>query len=171
MMQLLRLCAPVACFMLAATAAQACESRSRDSRLYPPDTPDALLFTGDLGQRRGPASTCAAARSRCASTTHLPPDPHRRRPAATGEHPRRGWAGRRSSATASVFNGPPPEILIAANPGEEIDKAFDRAVLAEGVEPACYRSVRAFRDKLPWARAVAAKAGIETAELVGRTKG
>jgi hypothetical protein len=77
------------------------------------------------------------------------------------------------AATVSVFNGPPPEILIAANPEEEIEKvaAFIQAVLSEGVEPTAVGLFVRSREELPRARAAAEKAGVEATELTGRTEG
>lgn len=76
------------------------------------------------------------------------------------------------SATVSVFNGPPPEVLIAAGKDEETEKvaAFIRALISQGVEPATIGIFVRSRDELPRARAAAAQAGVNVTELTGRTE-
>lgn len=65
-------------------------------------------------------------------------------------------------ATVSVFNGPPPGVLIAASEAEEVERvaAFIQAARADGIEPAAIGLFVRSRNELPRARAAAAKAGI-----------
>lgn len=60
--------------------------------------------------------------------------------------------------SVSVFNGPPPEVLLASSEQEEVDKvaALIRAVLSEGVEPAAIGVFVRSRNELPCARAAPA---------------
>lgn len=77
------------------------------------------------------------------------------------------------TTTVSVFNGPPPEVLIAASEVEEVEKvaAFVHAARADGIEPAAIGLFVRSRNELPRARAAAANATVEFTELTGRTDG
>jgi superfamily I DNA/RNA helicase len=77
------------------------------------------------------------------------------------------------TAIISVFNGPPPEVLIAATEAEETEKvaAFIQAARADGIEPAAIGLFVRSRNELARARAAAAKAGVEATELTGRSEG
>ena len=77
------------------------------------------------------------------------------------------------TATVSVFNGPPPEVLIAASEVEEVEKVADfiQGARADGIEPAAIGLFVRSRNELPRARAAAVKAGIEATELTGRSDG
>jgi superfamily I DNA/RNA helicase len=147
-----------------------------------PLKPDALFFAGDLGQRifqppfswkglgvdvRGRSSTLRV-NYRTSHQIRIAAD--RLLPASVRDVD--GLEDDRS-ATVSVFNGPPPEILLAESEAEELDKvaAFIQAVLAEGVEPTAIGIFVRSRDELPRARAAAAKAGIDATELTGRAEG
>ena len=140
--------------------------------------PDALFFTGDLGQRifqppfswmglgidvRGRSFTLrvnyrTSHQIRLAADRLLPPSI---RDVDGLEDDRK--------ATVSVFNGPPPEVLIAADEDEEVEKvaAFIRAVLAEGIEPSAVGIFVRSRNELPRARAAAVRAGVNATELTG----
>jgi hypothetical protein len=76
------------------------------------------------------------------------------------------------SSTISVFNGPPPKVLIAPSEPEEINKVADfiRAALKNGIEPAAIGLFVRSKDELSRARAAAAKAGVEATELTGRAE-
>ena len=147
-----------------------------------PPGPDALFFAGDLGQRifqppfswkglgidvRGRSFTLrvnyrTSHQIRLAADRLLPPSI---RDVDGLEDDR--------TATVSVFNGPPPEVLIAASEVEEVEKvaAFIQAARADGIEPAAIGLFVRSRNELPRARAAAAKAGIEATELTGRSDG
>jgi superfamily I DNA/RNA helicase len=75
------------------------------------------------------------------------------------------------AATVSVFNGSPPEILIAADQSEELDciAKFIRDSISDGIEPCAIGLFVRSRGELPRARAAAAKANVEATELTGRT--
>jgi NAD(P)-dependent dehydrogenase (short-subunit alcohol dehydrogenase family) len=77
------------------------------------------------------------------------------------------------TATVSVFNGAPPEVLIAASEMEEVEKvaAFIQAARADGIEAAAIGLFVRSRNELPRARAAVAKAGVEATELTGRSEG
>jgi len=77
------------------------------------------------------------------------------------------------TATASVFNGPPPEVLIAESEIEELEQVarFIRAAIAEGIEPSSVAIFVRSRNELPRARAAAVKAEVEATELTGRGDG
>lgn len=107
-----------------------------------PDGPDLLFFAGDLGQRifqqpfswkglgvdvRGRSFTLRV-NYRTSHQIRLAADrllPDRIRDVDGLEDDR--------TATVSVFNGPPPEVFLAASDEEEVEKvaAFIRAVLSE----------------------------------------
>ena len=117
---------------------------------------------------------CAGAHSRCGSTTV--------RRTRSGSWPTaccppsiRDVDGLEDdrTATVSVFNGPPPEVLIAASEAEEVEKvaAFIQAARADGIEPAAIGLFVRSRNELPRARAAVAKAGVEATELTGRSEG
>ena len=149
--------------------------------IAPPES-DALFFAGDLGQRifqppfswkglgidvRGRSFTLrvnyrTSHQIRLAADRLLPPSI---RDVDGLEDDR--------TATVSVFNGPPPEVLIAASEAEEMEKvaAFIQAARADGIEPAAIGVFVRSRNELPRARAAAAKAGIEATELTGRSEG
>jgi hypothetical protein len=146
-----------------------------------PRTADALFFAGDLGQRifQPPFSWAGLGidvRGRYFTLRINYRTSHQIRIAADRLLPKsvRDVDGLEDdrTATLSVFNGPPPEVLIASSQDEEVEKvaAFIRAVLAEGVEPAAIGVFVRSRDELPRARAAAAKAGVDATELVGRTE-
>ena len=147
-----------------------------------PDRPDALFFAGDLGQRifQPPFSWKGLGidvRGRSFTLRVNYRTSHQIRLAADRLLPEsiRDVDGLEDdrSATVSVFNGPPPEVLLAKNEGEEVEKVADfiRAVLAEGIEPSAIGVFVRSRNEMPRARAAAAKAGIEATELAGRTEG
>jgi hypothetical protein len=147
-----------------------------------PQGPNALFFAGDLGQRifqppfswkglgievRGRSFTLRV-NYRCSHQIRLAADrllPPSIRDVDGLEDDR--------TATVSVFNGPPPEILHAANEQEEAEKvaAFIRAVLLEGVEPAAIGVFVRSKSELPRARAAAALTGVEATELTGHRDG
>lgn len=146
-----------------------------------PAAPDALFFAGDLGQRifqppfswkglgvdvRGRSFTLRV-NYRTSHQVRLAAD--RLLPASVRDVD--GIEDERA-ATVSVFNGPPPEILLAETLEEEIETiaAFIRAVLAEGAEPGAIGLFVRSRDELPRARAAVAKAGVEATELTGQTE-
>ena len=144
--------------------------------------PDALFFAGDLGQRifqppfswtglgidvRGRSFTLrvnyrTSHQIRLAADRLLPPSI---RDVDGLEDDR--------TATVSVFNGPPPEVLIAESEVEEVEKvaAFIQGARADGIEPAAIGLFVRSRNELPRARAAAVKAGIEATELTGRSDG
>lgn len=146
-----------------------------------PEGPDALFFAGDLGQRifqqpfswrglgidvRGRSFTLrvnyrTSHQIRVAADRLLPGSV---RDVDGLEDDRR--------ATVSVFNGPSPDIRIAANEEEEAETVagFIQAALADGVELAAIGLFVRSRDELPRARAAAAKAGVAATELTGRTE-
>lgn len=147
-----------------------------------PDGPDALFFAGDLGQRifQPPFSWKGLGvdvRGRSFTLRVNYRTSHQIRLAADRLLPGsiRDVDGLEDdrSVTVSAFNGPPPEVLIAATEEEEAEKVanFIRAVLSEGVEPAAVGIFVRSRDELPRARVAAAKAGVEATELTGRTEG
>ena len=147
-----------------------------------PPGPDALFFAGDLGQRifqppfswkalgidvRGRSFTLrvnyrTSHQIRLAADRLLPP--------SIGDVD--GLEDDRT-ATVSVFNGPPPGVLIAASEAEEVEKvaAFIQAARADGIEPAAIGLFVRSRNELPRARAAAAKSGMEVTELTGRSDG
>jgi superfamily I DNA/RNA helicase len=147
-----------------------------------PPGPDALFFAGDLGQRifqpplswrglgidvRGRSFTLrvnyrTSHQIRLAADRLLPPSI---RDVDGLEDDR--------TATVSVFNGAPPEVLIAATEAEESEKvaAFIQAARADGIGAAAIGLFVRSRNELPRARAAAAKAGIEATELTGRSEG
>ncbi len=147
-----------------------------------PEGPDGIFFAGDLGQRifqspfswkglgvdvRGRSFTLRV-NYRTSHQIRLVADrllPDTVRDVDGLEDDR--------SATVSVFNGPPPEILVAPSEAEESDKVaqFIRAALDEGIEPAAIGLFVRSRNELPRARAAAAKAGVKFTELRGRTSG
>ena len=149
--------------------------------IAPPGS-DALFFAGDLGQRifqppfswkglgidvRGRSFTLrvnyrTSHQIRLAADRLLPPSI---RDVDGLEDDR--------TATVSVFNGPPPEVLIAASEVEEVEKvaAFIQAARADGIEPAAIGLFVRSRNELPRARAAAVKAGAEATELTGRSEG
>ena len=149
--------------------------------ITPPGS-DALFFAGDLGQRifqppfswrglgidvRGRSFTLrvnyrTSHQIRLAADRLLPPSI---RDVDGLEDDR--------TATVSVFNGPPPQVLTAATEVEEAEKvaAFIQAARADGIEPATIGLFVRSRNELPRARAAAAKAGIEATELTGRSDG
>jgi superfamily I DNA/RNA helicase len=128
-----------------------------------PPGPDALFFAGDLGQRifqppfswkglgidvRGRSFTLrvnyrTSHQIRLAADRLLPPSI---RDVDGLEDDR--------TATVSVFNGPPPEVLIAATEVEEVEKvaAFIQAARADGIEPAAIGLFVRSRNELPRAR-------------------
>jgi hypothetical protein len=147
-----------------------------------PESPDALFFAGDLGQRifQQPFSWRALGvdvRGRSFTLRVNYRTSHQIRLAADRLLPEsiRDVDGLEDdrTATVSVFNGPPPEVLLATSEQEEVEKvaAFIRAVLAEGVEPAAIGVFVRSRNELPRARAAVAKAGVDATELTGRTEG
>lgn len=147
-----------------------------------PEAPDALFFAGDLGQRifQQPFSWKALGvdvRGRSFTLRVNYRTSHQIRLAADRLLPEsiRDVDGLEDdrTATVSVFNGPPPEVLLATGEQEEVDKvaAFIQAVLAEGVEPAAIGVFVRSRNELPRARAAVAKAGVDATELTGRTEG
>lgn len=147
-----------------------------------PQGPDALFFAGDLGQRifqppfswkglgievRGRSFTLRV-NYRCSHQIRLAADrllPKSIRDVDGLEDDR--------TATVSVFNGPTPEILRAANEQEEAEKvaAFIRAVLLDGVEPAAIGVFVRSKSELPRARAAVALTGVEATELTGHSDG
>jgi hypothetical protein len=147
-----------------------------------PEAPDAIFFAGDLGQRifQQPFSWRALGvdvRGRSFTLRVNYRTSHQIRLAADRLLPEsiRDVDGLEDdrTATVSVFNGPPPKVLLATSEQEEVEKvaAFIRAVLAEGVEPAAIGVFVRSRNELPRARAAVAKAGVNATELTGRTEG
>jgi len=147
-----------------------------------PDGSDALFFAGDIGQRifqqpfswkglgidvRGRSFTLRV-NYRTSHQIRIAAD--RLLPASARDVD--GLEDDRAS-TVSVFNGLPPEILIAAGEVEEIDKIaeFIRGSISDGIEPAAIGLFVRSRDELPRARAAAAGADVEATELTGRTEG
>lgn len=147
-----------------------------------PGEPDALFFAGDLGQRifQQPFSWKGLGidvRGRSFTLRVNYRTSHQIRIAADRLLPESvrdvdGLEDERAS-TVSVFNGLPPEILIAASEAEEIDKiaGFIRSSIADGIEPAAIGLFVRSRDELPRARAAAFKADVEATELTGRSEG
>jgi hypothetical protein len=147
-----------------------------------PDGPDGLFFAGDLGQRifQQPFSWKGLGidvRGRSFTLRVNYRTSHQIRIAADRLLPESirdvdGLEDDRAS-TVSVFNGLRPEILIAADEAEEIDKVAGliQASIVDGVEPAAIGLFVRSRDELPRARAAAAKADVEATELTGRTEG
>jgi hypothetical protein len=150
--------------------------------LAPQQSADPLFFAGDLGQRifQQPFSWAAcgiSVRGRSFSLRVNYRTSHQIRIVADRLRPNRiddvdGLEDDRT-ATVSVFNGPPPEVVIAASRDDEAEKvaAFIRASLGEGVEPAAIGIFVRSHDELTRARAAAAKAGVEATELNGRASG
>lgn len=146
------------------------------------DGPNALFFTGDLGQRifqlpfswkelgvdvRGRSSTLkvnyrTSHQIRAAADRLLPPSV---RDVDGLEDERAG--------TVSVFNGPPPLVLIAKSEAEERDAvaAFIRKALEAGIEASEVGLFVRSREQLPRARAAAAAASLQVTELSGRIEG
>jgi len=147
-----------------------------------PEGPDALFFAGDPGQRifQQPFSWKGLGidvRGRSFTLGVNYRTSHQIRIAADRLLPESvrdvdGLEDDRGS-TVSVFNGLPPEILIAADEAEEIDKVagFIRASISDRIEPAAIGLFVRSRDELPRARAAAAKADVEVTELTGGTEG
>ena len=146
-----------------------------------PDRPDALFFAGDLGQRifQPPFSWRGLGidvRGRSFTLRVNYRTSHQIRLAVDRLLPKsmRDVDGLQDdrSGTVSVFNGPAPEVLIAANEEEEAEKvaAFIRAVLAEGIPPGAIGVFVRSRNEMPRARAAVAKAGVDATELTGRVE-
>lgn len=144
--------------------------------------PDALFFAGDLGQRifQPPFSWKGLGidvRGRSFTLRVNYRTSHQIRLAVDRLLPKsiRDVDGLEDdrSGTVSVFNGPPPEVLIAANEEEETEKvaAFIRAVLAEGIEPSAIGVFVRSRNEMARARAAVAKAGVDATELTGGVEG
>lgn len=141
---------------------------------------DALFFAGDLGQRifQQPFSWRGLGidvRGRSFTLRVNYRTSHQIRIAADRLLPESvrdvdGLEDNRSS-TVSVFNGPPPELLIAASESEEISKVaeFVRAAISDSIEPSAIGIFVRSRDELPRARLVASEADIEVTELTGQT--
>ncbi|MDQ2079047.1 3'-5' exonuclease [Xanthobacteraceae bacterium Astr-EGSB] len=147
-----------------------------------PDGPDALFFAGDVGQRifQPPFSWKGLGidvRGRSFTLRVNYRTSHQIRLAADRLLPRsiRDVDGLEDDrkATVSVFNGPAPEIVIAATADEEIEEVarFIRAACDQGIEPGAIGIFVRSRDQLPRARAAAAKAEVEATELTGKTEG
>lgn len=144
--------------------------------------PDALFFAGDLGQRifQPPFSWKGLGIDVCGRSFTLRVNyrtSHQIRLAADRLLPPSirdvdGLEDNRT-ATVSVFNGPAPEVLIAASEAEEIEKvaAFIQAARADGIEAAAIGLFVRSRNELPRARAAVATAGAEATELTGRGEG
>ena len=77
--------------------------------------------------------------------------------------------GRRG--TVSVFDGPEPQIILAANEGDEIETVADylRACLAEGMEPSDLAILVRSQRQLYRARAAATQAGLDHGSSHGIT--
>jgi hypothetical protein len=147
-----------------------------------PDAPDALFFAGDIGQRifQPPFSWKGLGvdvRGRSFTLRVNYRTSHQIRIAADRLLPEslRDVDGLEDdrAATVSVFNGPPPQILIATMEQEETDKvaAFIQAALSVGIEPEAIALFVRSREELPRARAAAARAGVETTQLTGQSEG
>ncbi len=147
-----------------------------------PARPDALFFAGDLGQRifQQPFSWKGLGvdvRGRSFTLRVNYRTSHQIRTAADRLIPDRlrdvdGVEDGRIG-TVSVFNGPPPEILVTADETAEVEAvaAFIRATLEQGIDPSAIGIFVRSRDELPRARAAAAKAGVDATELSGRVEG
>jgi superfamily I DNA/RNA helicase len=145
-----------------------------------PQSADALFFAGDLGRRifQPPFSWAGLGinvRGR-SFTLHVNyRTSHQIRIAADRLLPKSirdvDCLEEDRAATISVFNGLPPQVLIAPSQEEEGEKvaAFIRAALDEGIEPAAIGVFVRSRDELPRARAAAATAGASVTELTGQT--
>jgi hypothetical protein len=147
-----------------------------------PEESDSLFFAGDLGQRifQPPFSWKGLGidvRGRSFTLRVNYRTSHQIRLAADRLLPKSirdvdGLEDDRFGAV-SLFNGPPPEVLIAVTEQEELEKiaGFIRTALAEGIEPSAIGVFVRSRNELPRARAAVAKAGIDATELTGRVEG
>jgi hypothetical protein len=135
-----------------------------------PEAPNALFFAGDLGQRifQPPFSWKGLGidvRGRSSTLKVNYRTSHQIRTAADRLLPKSvrdvdGLEDERAG-TVSVFNGPPPQVVIVADEAEEQEAVarFISSMIADGVEPSEIALFVRTRDELPRARAAAAKAG------------
>jgi len=151
------------------------------SSIAPPGQ-NALFFAGDLGQRifQLPFSwkeLGVDVRGRAATLRVNYRTSHQIRTAADRLLPKTirdvdgvedGRAG-----TVSVFNGPPPLVLIADSEAEESAAVatFVRKAIEEGIEASEIALFVRSRDQLPRARSAAKEAGVAITELTGRIEG
>jgi superfamily I DNA/RNA helicase len=147
-----------------------------------PNAPNALLFAGDLGQRifQPPFSWKGLGidvRGRSSTLKVNYRTSHQIRTAADRLLPKSvrdvdGLEDERAG-TVSVFNGPPPQVVILADEVEEreVVARFITSMIAEGVEPSEISLFVRTPDELPRDRAAAAKAGVGVTELTGRNEG
>jgi len=147
-----------------------------------PDTPNALFFAGDLGQRifQLPFSWKGLGidvRGRASVLKVNYRTSHQIRMAADRLLPDNvrdvDGLGDDRAATISVFNGPPPQVLMADDENDEIDAvaAFLRMALEDGIQASEIGVFVRSRDELPRARAVVDRLGLGAIELTGRTDG
>ena len=145
----------------------------------PPRSPDALFFAGDVGQRifQQPFSWSALGidvRGRSTTLTVNYRTSHQIRRAADRLLPSTmrdvdGNADERDR-TVSVFNGPPPEVMLFNTQQEEIDavSAWIERARAEGVHPSEIAIFVRTRDELGRARAAVEATGLTWLELSER---
>lgn len=144
-----------------------------------PDTPNALFFAGDLGQRifQQPFSWKALGvdvRGRAATLKVNYRTSHQIRQAADRLLPASvrdvdGLADDRAG-TISVFNGPEPKVLVL--PDREAEAAqvatFLRDAIADGIAPSEMGLFVRTRDELPRPRAAIKSSGLDCLELSER---
>jgi superfamily I DNA/RNA helicase len=147
-----------------------------------PEASNALFFAGDLGQRifQPPFSWKGLGidvRGRSSTLKVNYRTSHQIRTAADRLLPKSvrdvdGLEDERAG-TGSVFNGPPPQVVILAEEAEEQEAVarFISSMIAEGVEPSEIGLFVRTRGELPRAREAAAKAEVGVTELTGRNEG
>jgi hypothetical protein len=147
-----------------------------------PDHANAIFFAGDIGQRifQQPISwknLGVDVRGRSFSLKVNYRTSHQIRIAADRLLPKTvreadGLEDEREGVV-SVFNGPPPHVLVADNEADEASAvaAFIRSALADGVDATEIGIFVRSREELPRARKAAAMAGAGVTELSGGTEG
>jgi superfamily I DNA/RNA helicase len=154
----------------------------RFMRALAPDTPDALFFAGDLGQRifQQPFSWAGLGvdvRGRSLTLKVNYRTSHQIR-----EHADRLLPGiladvdgrqEEREGTVSAFNGPQPVIKLFETAEDEIQSVahFLRDVVADGFKPEEIGLFVRTRDALPRVRAAVAAAGLEATEITPRREG
>ena len=151
-------------------------------RAIVPDVPDALFFAGDLGQRifQQPFSWAALGvdvRGRSLTLKVNYRTSHQIREKADRLLP--GFLadidGRQEdrAGTVSVFNGPVPEIRLFDTADEETYAVGEliKTAVADGIKPDEVALIVRTRTAIPRARAAAAAAGLEVAEITPRKEG
>ena len=147
-----------------------------------PNHENALFFAGDLGQRifQPPISwknLGVDVRGRSSTLKVNYRTSHQIRMAADRLLPESvrdvDGLGDERTGTVSVFNGPPPRVLITKDEAEESEgvAAFIRGALEAGIEAKDVGVFVRSREELPRARKSAERAGVGVTELSGRIEG